>query len=160
MFDDHAWDAPGPGPWQQDSAHNPVSQSRLMQQIYPAGFNRGFEETFAVYGLLLDRLAMGVVNGFTYHQPQPFDMPGPDGPKDPEWLGAEVGRRAGVAASAFDGRIWREALQRWDDELKPASERRHRELGSVDLAALDVADLHAHVHALSLIHISEPTRPY
>lgn len=118
-----------------------------MQQIYPSGFNRGFEETFAAYGMLLDRLAMGVVNGFTYHQPQPFDMPGPDGPKDPQWLGAEVGRRAGVAAAAFDGRIWRDALKRWDDELKPASERRHRELGSIDLSTLDVAELHAHVHA-------------
>lgn len=147
MSIDHTWDAPGPGPWQQDSAHNPVSQSRLMQQIYPAGFNRGFEETFADYGLLLDRLAMGVVNGFTYHQPQPFDMPGPDGPKDPQWLGSEVGRRAGVAAAALDGRIWREALQRWDAELKPASERRHRELGSVDLNALDIAGLHDHVRA-------------
>ena len=147
MSIDHSWDAPGPGPWQQDSAHNPVSQSRLMQQIYPAGFNRGFEETFADYGLLLDRLAMGVVNGFTYHQPQPFDMPGPDGPKDPQWLGSEVGRRAGVAAAALDGRIWRDALRRWDAELKPASERRHRELGSVDLNALDIAGLHDHVRA-------------
>ena len=147
MTKEHKWDAPGPGPWQQDSAHTPVSQSRLMQQLYPSGFNRGFEETFADYGLLLDRLAMGVVNGFTYHQPQPFDMPGPDGPKAQEWLGAEVGRRAGVAAAALDNRIWRAALQRWDDELKPASRRRHRELGSIDLGALDVAALHAHVHA-------------
>ena len=147
MSNDYVWDAPGPGPWQQDSAHNPVSQSRLMQQIYPAGFNRGFEETFAAYGLLLDRLAMGVVNGFTYHQPQPFDMPGPDGPKDPQWLGAEVGRRAGVAAAAVEGRIWRDAMQRWDNELKPASERRHRELGSIDLGTLDVAELRDHVRA-------------
>ena len=39
MSIDLSWDAPGTGPWQQDSAHNPVSQSRLMQQIYPSGFN-------------------------------------------------------------------------------------------------------------------------
>jgi pyruvate,water dikinase len=146
MSDVLAWDAPGPGPWQQDSAHNPVAQSRLMQQVYPAGFNRGFEETFAKYGVLLDRLAMGVVNGFTYHQPQPFDLPGPDGPKDPEWIGAEIGRRAGVAAGALEGRIWRESLRMWDDELKPAAQRRHCELGSVDLGALDDAQLHAHLH--------------
>ena len=36
---------------------------------------------------------MASINGFTYHQPQPFDLPGPDGPKDPEWIGAEFGRR-------------------------------------------------------------------
>ena len=146
MSDVLAWNAPGPGPWQQDSAHNPVAQSRLMQQVYPEGFNRGFEETFAKYGVLLDRLAMGVVNGFTYHQPQPFDLPGPDGPKDPEWIGAEIGRRAGVAAGALEGRIWRESLRMWDDDLKPAAQRRHRQLGSVDLGALDDAQLHAHLH--------------
>ena len=71
----------------------------LLQHAYPAGFNRGFEEAFAAYGVLLDRLAMASINGFTYHQPQPFDLPGPDGPKDPEWIGAEIGRRTGVAAA-------------------------------------------------------------
>lgn len=140
------WTAPGPGPWQQDSAHNPVSQTRLMQQVYPEGFNRGFEETFAKYGVLLDRLAMGVVNGFTYHQPQPFDLPGPDGPKDPEWIHAEVVRRAGVAEDALANRIWRDWLRRWDDELKPAAQRRHVELGSVDLGGLGDDELLDHVH--------------
>lgn len=62
MSNDHVWDAPGLGPWQRDSAHDPVSQSRLMQQVCPAGFNRSFEETFAAYRLLLDRLAMGTVD--------------------------------------------------------------------------------------------------
>ena len=67
-----------------------------MQEVYPAGFDRGFTETFSRYGLLLDRLAMGVVNGFTYHQPQPFDMPGPDGPLPTGQIDAEFGRRLGV----------------------------------------------------------------
>jgi hypothetical protein len=62
------WTPPGPGPWQQDSAHNPVSQTRMMRSLYPEGFNRGFEETLAAWGALLDRLAMGQVNGFTYHR--------------------------------------------------------------------------------------------
>ena len=137
------WEPPGPGPWQQDSAHNPVAQTLLMQQVYPAGFNRGFEETFAAFGLLLDRLAMGTVNGFTYHQPQPFDMPGPDGPRDPEWIGAEFGRRVGVAAQALEGRIWRDVMRRWDDEIKPTAIARHRQL-DVDVSALDDAQLREH----------------
>ncbi len=33
MSIDLSWDAPGTGPWQQDSAHNPVSRSRLMQHV-------------------------------------------------------------------------------------------------------------------------------
>ena len=147
------WDPPGPGPWQQDSAHNPVAQTRLLQHAYPAGFNRGFEEAFSAYGILLDRLAMASLNGFTYHQPQPFDLPGPDGPKDPEWIGAEIGRRNDVAAQAFERRIWREGMRLWDEELKPASIARHREL-DVDLAALDDAQLQAHIQAC-LTHVSE-----
>ena len=87
------WEPPNPGPWQQDSAHNPVAQTALLQHAYPDGFNRGFEEAFSMYGVLLDRLAMASINGFTYHQPQPFDLPGPDGPRDPAWIEAEFGRR-------------------------------------------------------------------
>ena len=148
-----AWDPPGPGPWQQDSAHNPVAQTRLMREAYPPGFNRGFEEAFGAYGLLLDRLAMGSVNGFTYHQPQPFDLPGPDGPKDPEWIGAEIGRRTELAAQAMEGRIWREGIRCWDEEQKPAAIARHREL-DVDLNALSDDQLHAHIDACTL-HVTE-----
>ncbi len=138
------WEPPGPGPRQQDSAHNPVAQTPLMQQAYPAGFNRGFEEAFSAYGVLLDRLAMASVHGFTYHQPQPFDLPGPDGPRDPEWIGAEFGRRAGVAAQAFEDQIWRDGLRRWDTELKPTSVARHQAL-DVDLPALSDEQLHDHI---------------
>jgi rifampicin phosphotransferase len=138
------WAPPGPGPWQQDSAHNPVAQTPLLQQIYPAGFKRGFEEAFDAYGVLLDRLAMASINGFIYHQPQPFDLPGPEGPKDPEWIGAEFGRRVAVAAQAFEARIWRDAIRRWDDEVKPASIARHRAL-DVDLPTLDDAQLQTHI---------------
>ncbi len=144
MASDLTWDPPNPGPWQQDSAHNPVATTALLQHAYPPGFNRGFEEAFAAYGVLLDRLAMASINGFTYHQPQPFDLPGPDGPKDPEWIGAEIGRRTGVAAQAYEDRIWREGIRRWDEELKPGSIARHRGL-DVDLAALSDAELQAHI---------------
>jgi pyruvate,water dikinase len=144
MEEQLSWEAPNPGPWQQDSAHNPVAQTALLQHAYPVGFNRGFEEAFSGYGVLLDRLAMASINGFTYHQPQPFDLPGPDGPKDPEWIGAEIGRRAEVAADALENRIWREAMRRWDEELKPGSVARHKAL-DVDRAALDDAQLQAHI---------------
>ena len=148
-----SWEPPNPGPWQQDSAHNPVAQTALLQHAYPEGFNRGFEEAFSMYGVLLDRIAMASVNGFTYHQPQPFDLPGPDGPRDPAWIEAEFGRRTAVAARAFEARIWREGMRRWDEELKPASVARHREL-DVDLTALDDAQLASHIDAC-LSHVTE-----
>src|SRR6187399_12467 len=79
--DELRWDPPGPGPWAQDRAHNPVAITGLMQELIPPGFDRGMRESFAAYGILLDTLASGNVNGFLYFQPQPFDIPGPDGPK-------------------------------------------------------------------------------
>ena len=148
------WTPPGPGPWQQDAAHNPVSQTRCMRELYPPGFDRGFTETFSRYGLLLDRLAMGQVNGFAYLQPQPFDMPGPDGPLSDEQIGAEIGRRTELAAQAFETKLWRDDLELWDRECKPAAIAKHREFGDVDLTSLDDAGLADHLRAIAA-HVTE-----
>ena len=145
MSFDPSWTPTLPGSWMQDRAHNPQPNSLIAQSLYPRGFTRGFEEACRRYGTLIDRLGMSTVNGFIYHQPQPFDMPGPDGPKSPEELGAEFGRRVGVAAHAFDARIWNDDLALWDNELKPASLRKHQELYRVDLPTLDTAALRIHV---------------
>lgn len=145
MFDE-TWSPPGPGPWRQDRAHLPMAVTPLLQGIYPAGFAKGFAETFAAWGVLLDTMRGEYVNGFPYVQPVPFDAPGPDGPRSPEYLGAEIGRRAGVAAAAFEQRIWRDVIRYWDEELKPASIVAHRRLADVDLASLDTEGLRAHLH--------------
>ncbi len=141
------WNPPGPGPWQQDSAHSPTSQTAIMAAGYPVGFNRGFTETFARYGLLLNSLAMGVVNGFTYHQPQPFDVPGPDGPMSPDELHAEFGRRLSIATGVFETKLWRHDLADWEDEWKPRAIARNRELSDLPLADLDDAALIEHLQA-------------
>ena len=143
---DAEWIAPGPGPWRQDRAHFPASITPILQEAYPENFAKGFEETFAAWGVLLDSMNMRFVNGFPYMQPVPFDAPGPDGPRTPEYLGAEIGRRAGVAAAAFENRIWRDTLQFWDAELKPAAIAAHQALGDVNLGALDTEGLRAHLH--------------
>ncbi len=154
MTFDPSWTPSVPGPWMQDRAHNPQPNTLIAQSLYPLGFNRGFEETCSKYGTLIDRLAMSTVNGFTYHQPQPFDMPGPDGPKSPEELGAEFGRRVGVAAHAFNARIWNDDLTLWDNELKPSSLRRHRELNESNLRGLTDVALRAHIEACGA-HLEE-----
>jgi rifampicin phosphotransferase len=136
---------PGPGPWMQDSAHVPDGYSPIMAELYPEHAMRGFAETFARWGALLDGLAWGTVNGFPYHQPLPFDRPGPDGPPAAEFIGTEIERRAAVAAAAFENKIWREDLRLWDDELKPAAVARHRALGDLDLGALDDDALATHL---------------
>jgi phosphohistidine swiveling domain-containing protein len=131
------WTPPGPGPWMQDRAHLPAAVTPLMSTAYPPGMARGFAESLEPWGALLDEMRVAYVNGFAYMQPVPFDAPGPDGEKAPEELGAEIGRRTGVAAAAFENRIWRDVLRRWDDEIKPAAIARHRKLADVDLGSLD-----------------------
>ena len=105
------WEAPGPGPWLQDRAHLPSAVTPLMQSAYPPGMQRGFTETLEPWGALLDTMNVVYVNGFAYMQPVPFDAPGPDGERSPEYLGAEIGRRTGLAAAAFEQRIWRDVLR-------------------------------------------------
>jgi rifampicin phosphotransferase len=117
-----------------------------MQTAYPPGMMRGFAETLEPWGSLLDEMRVHYVNGFAYMQPVPFDAPGPDGPKSPEQLGAEIGRRTEVAAAAFEQRIWRDVVERWDAEIKPAAIARHRELADVELADLDDGALRDQLH--------------
>jgi len=126
-----------------------MSQTACMADMYPVGFNRGFAETLARYGALLNNLAMAQVNGFTYHQPQPFDMPGPDGPLTPEQIGAEIGRRLELASKVFETKLWRQDLDEWDNEAKPRSVERHRQLGDIDLRALDNEQLGEHVSSVA-----------
>ena len=91
-------------------------------------------------------MRLAFVNGFPYTQPVPFDVPGPDGPKTPEELGAEIGRRTGLADAAFAQRIWRDTLRHWDEEAKPRSIAKHRDLATIDLSSLDDEELRAHLH--------------
>jgi phosphohistidine swiveling domain-containing protein len=143
---DVSWDPPGPGPWLQDRAHLPVSCTALLGEIYPENFSRGFQEALAPWGALLDDMLLRYVNGFPFLQLVPFDAPGPDGPPPPEQLGAEIGRRTELAAAAFENKIWRDSMQAWDEEIKPAAIARHQALADVDLIALDTEGLRGHLH--------------
>jgi pyruvate,water dikinase len=118
----------------------------MLQAMYPSGQSRGFAETFADWGVLLDGMNCAHVNGFPYSQTVAFDAPGLDGPRTPDYIENEIGRRASVAAAAFHNRIWRDVMRRWDTELKPASIAAHRVLADVDLATLDTEGLRAHLH--------------
>ena len=153
------WEPPGPGPWQQDQSHYPYMGSRIVAEVLPENFARGFADGLAMYGALLDRLQPAAVNGFLYIQPQPFDMPGPDGPPSHEWIVAEIGRRTAVAAEAFERRIWNDDLILWDEQVKPASVAQHVAFHSKDLAAMstealcdELAARRAHLGAMVYQH--------
>lgn len=150
---DPSWAPPNPGPWMQDRAHTPAPNSRISVELYPDGFTRGFAETTDAYGALVT-LVMASVNGYTYHQVKPFDLPGPDGPMSPEQIGAEFGRRIEAAAGAFGSQLWLDHLRVWDTEYKPDSLRLHRDLNTPDLSVLDTDELRAHIDRCA-VHLKE-----
>ena len=141
-----SWEAPGPGSWRQDQAHLPNAVTPILQEIYPRAFSTGFGEAMAPFGLLLDRVVQAFVNGFPYVQPQPFDLPGPEGSPTPEFIGAEITRRTALATAAFDNRIWRDAMRNWEETVKPSSIERHGALASIDLPSMSDEELRVHVH--------------
>jgi len=84
------------------------------------------------YGMLIDGIAIGYVNGFAYNQIQPA----PD---------ADVPARFGRAAEVVKGKLWREQLRDWDEKQKPSSIATHRELQSVNPDALSDEELIAYL---------------
>lgn len=130
--------APGTGTWKQDGAHSPRPLTRWKYEVFAAPFVKGFKEGTARYGLLFDHLEPAVVNDFLYYRDQGVD------PSD----GAEVGRRFENAKLAFEGKLWREDLARWDNEVKPDSIRRNRALEATPMRSLDTEAFIRHLEAV------------
>jgi rifampicin phosphotransferase len=126
------FDPPGPGPWAQDPVHLPRPLTRYFQETQPAAFKQGTNDFARFYGLLIDGLQMGYVNGFGYNQV----VPAPD---------AEVPARFQRAEQVFAQKLWREQLREWDELRKPAAIATHRELQAVNPDALSDAELAAYL---------------
>src|SRR5438876_9617167 len=101
-----------------DAVHFPRPVTRYWADMHPAPFTRGFSEFCAFYGLLIKTREMAYVNGFGYGTVVPV------GPED-------VPARFQRAEETFERNLWREQLRDWDENLKPASIAKHRELQSV-----------------------------
>ena len=127
---------PAPGTWKQDGAHSPRPVTTWKYETFQEPFVRGFREGTARYGLLLDHLEPAVVNGFLYYRDNVVSD------------GAEVGRRFDSAKQAFEGRVWRDDLARWDRDIKPDSIRRNRDLENTPLRDLDTEALIRHLDAV------------
>lgn len=150
--DEIRWEAPGPGPWEVESAHFPKPFPRFGRERFVERFKEGFAEGTARYGLLLSHFEIAFVNGFWYQQPAAFGAPkGAKGPPPPPilWLLTRLhpAMRARIKTSerAFGGRLWREDLATWDSTDKPRATARHLELLAVDPGSLDDAALLAHL---------------
>ena len=126
------FDPPGPGPWEQDAVHFPRPMTRYFQQTQPPSFKRGTNNFARFYGMLIDGLQIGYVNGFGYNQV----LPAPE---------AEIPERFKRAEQAFAQKLWREQLRDWDENRKPSSIATHRELQAVNPDALSYEELVAYL---------------
>ena len=125
MIDALEFVAPGYGTWEQNRAHNALPVTRLTQELYPPGFQKGFHEGIELFGAPVMSVTLGYAQGFDYIRFVFLGEPGPDGPPDPATMGQEVMRRAAAADRAFADRIWRDHVEQWDTQLKPAAQARH-----------------------------------
>jgi phosphohistidine swiveling domain-containing protein len=126
------FEPPGPGGWALDPVHFPRPVTRYWTEMHPEPFKRGTNDFARYYGMLIDGLEMGYVNGFAYNTVRPA----PD---------EEVPQRFQRAQEVFEGKLWREQLREWDETRKPASIAAHREILAVDPDALSDEELGAYL---------------
>ena len=106
--------------------------TRYWTETHPEAFKRGIRDFTSFYGMLLDTLEMEYVNGFGYKTARPVAED-------------EVPQRFQRAEEVVQGKLWREQLRDWDETVKPASIKAHRELQSVDPDELSDEDLVAYL---------------
>ena len=144
--------APGPGVWEVESTHMIRPVSRAMSAILPGAATAGFRESMARYGMLLDYMEFAVVNRFLYICPRPVGAP--KGAKSPPpklifklltKLHPEMRKRIRTVAEVWRTKRWREDLQRWDSELKPAIREENTALQNVNLGSLSDEELAVHL---------------
>jgi len=126
------FEPPAPGSWDLDAVHFPRPVTRYWAETHPEAFKRGVRDFTRFYGMLLDSLDMEYVNGFAYKMALPV-------------AADEVPARIQRAEELFQAKLWQEQLREWDEVVKPASIRTHRELQSVDPDELSEEDLAAYL---------------
>lgn len=158
------WEPPGPGPWESERAHFPKAVPKFAQRPMREGFERGFAESTARFGLLLSHFHIEFVNDFFFQQPAAFGAPkGAKGPPPTPilWLLTRLhpGIRARIRASkeAFEKRLWLEDLKQWDEEDKPSAHKKHVSLLAVDVASLSDEKLLEHIEACEQ-HVADMVR--
>jgi pyruvate,water dikinase len=149
---EHMFAPPEPGVWFLDPTHFTRPVTRFHAEIFPEQFKRGFGESLRRYGSLLDYLDSAFVNGFYYYCPRPVGAPKNvvGHPPREVWddiaqSHAEIRARLQTSRTVFERKLWREDLERWDREVKPAAIRNHLELLAVEPAMLGTEDLLAYL---------------
>jgi rifampicin phosphotransferase len=126
------FEPPGPGSWELEAVHFPRPVTRYWAEVHPEAMQRGVRDFTSFYGMLIDTLDYQYVNGFAYMTPRPVA---------PE----EVPARFQRAEEVFAGKLWRQQLKDWDETIKPASIKAHRELQAIDPDTLSDKDFVAYL---------------
>src|SRR6516162_9624824 len=126
------FEPPGPGSWEQDPVHFPRPMTRYWQEMHPPAFKKGTNDFARFYGLVIDGIQVGYVNGFGYNQL----MLAPE---------AQIPERIQRAEQVIPNKLWREQLCDWDENCKPSSIATHRELQSVNTDTLSDTELAAYL---------------
>ncbi|HYX88260.1 MAG TPA: PEP-utilizing enzyme [Gaiellaceae bacterium] len=148
---ENAFAPPRPGVWFLDLTHFTRPVTRFHAELFPEQMIAGFSESLRRYGSLLAYLDLAFINGFFYYCPRPVGAPEDVGhPPREVWdelaqNHPDIRERLRTSASALERRLWREDLERWDSEVKPAAIRAHLELLAVEPAALSTDDLLAYL---------------
>ena len=152
--------APGPGVWELEQTHFAKPATRFIADVFPDALARGFGEGTKRFGLLLDTLRIRMVNDFCYSKACPVGAP--DGAKGPPpkpvfqllmRLHPEIRRRIRDGALAYEKKLWREDMKRWDEEYKPDSIARNSRLQHVKIESLDDAAFVRHLTDVRDNHI-------
>jgi phosphohistidine swiveling domain-containing protein len=143
---------PRPGVWFLDPTHFTRPVTRFHAEIFVEQMIAGFSEGLRRYGSLLEYLDLAFVNGFFYYCPRPVAAPQEAVGHPPrevwEELAAshpDIRARLATSPTVFERKLWREDLERWDREVKPAAIRDHLELLAVDPSGLGADDLLAYL---------------
>jgi phosphohistidine swiveling domain-containing protein len=131
------FEPPSPGSWALDLTHYPRPVARFITEpaaTFEDPYARGFIESLRRYGTVILRPDYRFVHGFMYLCVRPA----------PE---NELPQRFANAVRAFETKLWREDLRRWDEEVKPSSIRAHLALQRVDPRELSREELLAHLAA-------------
>lgn len=148
------WDRPGPGAWAIDGAHNLGPVTRIVQDVFPGAMAEGFQSFTGRYGMPISHIDVRYVNGFGYGAVRVAGVPVSDKPPPPAPIlriftrvHPVMRRRNRAALAALRRRVWRDDLDRWFDELRPARTASLRAMQAIDPADLDPAALAEHLGA-------------
>ena len=158
------WQAPGPGMWERDEAHQSAPFSGYIQTLFDAYFSAGMEEGGARYGLLFETFDVRWVDGWAYMRPRIVGAPEKPGGLPPKWVFKALfklhpalrGRTKAAQQALSEGR-WRKDAEWWIDHGRASMRSRLRALQSVDLQSQDDAALRRH-HQEVLSAVAEGLR--